>query len=65
MERAKELAVVDKMIKAGVHELRRHQVLLAREQWLEEAEKCDKDRSLRTCEVIVKATMPMELEDED
>ncbi|KAJ7349675.1 PRP1 splicing factor, N-terminal-domain-containing protein [Mycena albidolilacea] len=31
-----ELAVVDKMIVAGVKELKRHQVLLTREQWLKE-----------------------------
>lgn len=57
--------MVDKTIEAGVRELRRHQVLLAREQWLEEAEKCEKDGSPRTCEAIVKATVSMELEDED
>lgn len=64
-ERAKELEVVDKTIEAGVRELRRHQVLLTRDQWLKEAERCESEGSPRTCEAIVKATVAMELEDED
>ncbi|RPD70660.1 hypothetical protein L226DRAFT_525757 [Lentinus tigrinus ALCF2SS1-7] len=35
----KELALVDKTIKAGVRELRRHQALLMRQQWPREAER--------------------------
>ena len=57
--------MVDKTIEAGVRELRRHQVLLTREQWLKEAERCESEGSPRTCEAIVKATVAMELEDED
>ncbi|TFK38187.1 PRP1 splicing factor, N-terminal-domain-containing protein [Crucibulum laeve] len=62
---AKELEMVDKTIEAGVRELRRHQVLLTREQWLKEAERCEEEGSPRTCEAIVKATVAMELEEED
>ena len=61
----KQLTMVDKTIEAGVRELRRHQVFLTREQWLKEAEKCEEDGSLRTCEAIVKATVSMEIEEED
>jgi pre-mRNA-processing factor 6 len=64
-EKAKQLEVVDKTIEAGVRELRRHQVLLTREQWLKEAERCEVDGSPRTCEAIVKATVAMEVEEED
>jgi pre-mRNA-processing factor 6 len=64
-ERAKELELVDRTIEAGVRELRRHQVLLTREQWLKEAERCETDGSPRTCEAIVKATVAMEIEEED
>lgn len=64
-ERKKELEVVDKTIEAGVRELRRHQVLLTREQWLKEAERCESEGSPRTCEAIVKATVAMEVEEED
>ncbi|KAH7885649.1 PRP1 splicing factor, N-terminal-domain-containing protein [Phlebopus sp. FC_14] len=63
--RNKELDVVDKTIEAGVRELRRHQVLLTREQWLKEAERCEAEGSPRTCEAIIKATVAMEVEEED
>lgn len=61
----KELDMVDKTIEAGVRELRRHQVLLTREQWLREAERCEAEGSPRTCEAIVKATIAMDVEEED
>ncbi|GJJ13502.1 hypothetical protein Clacol_007756 [Clathrus columnatus] len=64
-ERAQELEVVDKTIEMGVKSLRQHQVLLTREQWLKEAEKCEEEASPRTCEAIIKATVGMELEEED
>ena len=64
-ERAKELELVDKTIEAGVKELRKHQVLLTRDQWLKEAEKCEVESSPRTCEAIIKATVSMEIEEED
>ncbi|KAI0086964.1 PRP1 splicing factor, N-terminal-domain-containing protein [Irpex rosettiformis] len=63
--RKKELDLVDKTIELGVRELRRHQVLLTREQWLKEAEKCEGDGSPRTCEAIIKATVSMDVEEED
>ncbi|THH32434.1 hypothetical protein EUX98_g1787, partial [Antrodiella citrinella] len=64
-EKKKELDLVDKTIEIGVKELRRHQVLLTREQWLKEAERCEAEESPRTCEAIVKATVAMEVEEED
>ncbi|KAF9490995.1 hypothetical protein BDN71DRAFT_1453513 [Pleurotus eryngii] len=64
-QRAKELETVDKTIEAGVRGLRKHQVLLTREQWLKEAEKCESDGSPRTCEAIVKACIGMGLEDSE
>ncbi|KAF8583123.1 hypothetical protein K439DRAFT_1653578 [Ramaria rubella] len=64
-ERAKELELVDKTIEAGVKELRKYQVLLTRDQWLKEAEKCEAESSPRTCEAIIKATVAMEVEEED
>ncbi|KAF8837700.1 hypothetical protein BDN67DRAFT_908727 [Paxillus ammoniavirescens] len=63
--RDKELDLVDKTIEAGVRELRRHQVLLTRDQWLKEAERCESEGSSRTCEAIIKATVAMEVEEED
>ncbi|KAF5378077.1 hypothetical protein D9615_007629 [Tricholomella constricta] len=64
-EKNKALEVVDKTIEAGVRELRRHQVLLTREQWLKEAERCEMEGSPRTCDAIVKATVAMDIEEED
>ncbi|KAF8876396.1 PRP1 splicing factor, N-terminal-domain-containing protein [Infundibulicybe gibba] len=64
-QRNKELELVDKTIEAGVRELRKHQVLLTRDQWLKEAERCEAEGSPRTCEAIVKATVAMEVEEED
>ncbi|KAH6907027.1 pre-mRNA splicing factor prp1 [Coprinopsis sp. MPI-PUGE-AT-0042] len=58
-ERNKELEVVDKTLEVAVRELRKHQVELTREQWLKEAERCEEEGSLRTCEAIVKATVAM------
>jgi pre-mRNA-processing factor 6 len=63
--RNKELEMVDKTIELAVRGLRRHQVLLTREQWLKEAERCESDGSPRTCEAIIKATVSMEIEEED
>lgn len=63
--REKELLTVDKTIETAVRALRKHHVLLTREQWLKEAEKCETDGALRTCEAIIKATIAMEVEDED
>lgn len=64
-QREKELNAVDNTMKLGAKELRKHGVLLTRDQWLKEAEKCEAEGSLRTCEAIVKATVAMEVEEED
>ncbi|KAI9494764.1 PRP1 splicing factor, N-terminal-domain-containing protein [Zychaea mexicana] len=39
--------------------------VLDREQWLKEAEKCEKNGSVLTCQAIVSATIGLNLEDED
>ncbi|PPQ85952.1 LOW QUALITY PROTEIN: hypothetical protein CVT25_001803 [Psilocybe cyanescens] len=64
-QKAKELELVDKTSEGAVRDLRRHQVLLTRKQWLKEAEKCELEGSPRTCEAIVKATVAMDVEEED
>lgn len=64
-DKAKAYLAIDKTIEAATRELRRHQVLLTREQWLKEAEKCESEGSARTCEAIVKATVAMDVEEED
>ncbi|KZV84508.1 hypothetical protein EXIGLDRAFT_624143 [Exidia glandulosa HHB12029] len=62
---SKEMMLIDRTMESCVKELRRLQVLLTREQWLKEAERCETDGSPRTCEAIVKATIALELDDED
>ncbi|KAF5352069.1 hypothetical protein D9758_009441 [Tetrapyrgos nigripes] len=64
-DKKKTYDMVDKTIEAGVQQLRKHQVLLTRDQWLKEAEKCETQGSVRTCEAIVKATITMDTEEED
>ncbi|KZT22173.1 hypothetical protein NEOLEDRAFT_1164255 [Neolentinus lepideus HHB14362 ss-1] len=64
-ERETALAAVDTAIEHGVRALRKHQVLLTRDQWMKEAEKCEEEGSTRTCEAIVKATVAMDIEEED
>lgn len=61
----KELRVVDSIIEKAVEVLRKNQVILSRDQWLAEAEKCEGDGSPRTSEAIVKATVDMDVDEED
>ncbi|KAF6757076.1 PRP1 splicing factor, N-terminal-domain-containing protein [Ephemerocybe angulata] len=62
-KREKMLLAVDKTVETGVRELRKHGVLLTREQWIAQAEKCEAEGSLRTAEAIVKATMAIGLDE--
>ncbi|KAF8271613.1 PRP1 splicing factor, N-terminal-domain-containing protein [Lactarius quietus] len=64
-KRAEELERVDKTLVAAVRALRAHGVLLTREQWLKEAERCEAEGAPRTCEAIVSATVAMDVEEED
>ncbi len=63
--REKELSFVDLTIDRGIKSLREHGVALSRDQWLNEAEKCESDGSLRTAEAIIKTTISMDVEEED
>ncbi|KAF7978663.1 hypothetical protein HWV62_45188 [Athelia sp. TMB] len=64
-EQQGETSQLDRTIETGVKELKKHGVLLTREQWLKEAERCESEGSPLTCEAIVKATVAMEIEEED
>lgn len=61
----KELMILDGLVERAVENLRKHQAYLTREQWLNEAETCEAEGSTRTCEAIVKATIAMDVEEED
>ncbi|WWD17460.1 hypothetical protein CI109_101901 [Kwoniella shandongensis] len=58
-------AQVDKLMVGAVNSLRKNQVILSREQWLQEAEKCEQDGSPLTAQAIVKATIHQDVEEED
>ncbi|KAI0291955.1 PRP1 splicing factor, N-terminal-domain-containing protein [Russula brevipes] len=64
-KRTEELERVDMTLAAAVRALRAHGVLLTREQWLKEAERCEAEGAPRTCEAIVSATIAMDVEEED
>ena len=58
-------AAVDKLMAGAVASLKRNQVILSREQWLQEAERCESEGSPLTAQAIVKATIHHEVEEED
>lgn len=65
-ERIKKLAAqVDKLMSAAVARLKKNQVILSREQWLQEAERCESELSPLTGQAIVKATIHLDVEEED
>lgn len=65
-EQQRKLAVqVDKVMAMAVSSLTKAQVILTREQWLQEAEVCERDGSPLTAQAIVKASIHLEVEEED
>ncbi|KAN0062216.1 U4/U6 x U5 tri-snRNP complex subunit Prp1 [Thecaphora frezii] len=61
---AKETKVDNAMV-AAVRALRKAGAVLSRDQWLREAEKVEKEGSPMTCAAIVKATMELDLDEQD
>ncbi|KAI8073550.1 PRP1 splicing factor, N-terminal-domain-containing protein [Thamnidium elegans] len=57
--------MVDRIITLAAKALSQSGALLDREQWIEEAEKCEKNGSVLTCQAIVRATIGMGIEEED
>lgn len=60
-----ETAKIDTIIARAVEELARHQVIMSREQWIKEAERCETEESPRTAQAILKATLHLDVEEED
>ncbi|ORY92346.1 PRP1 splicing factor, N-terminal-domain-containing protein [Syncephalastrum racemosum] len=56
---------VDNIIKVAATALSQTGTVLDREQWLKEAEKCEKNGSVLTCQAIVRATIGLNVEEED
>ncbi|BEJ14887.1 hypothetical protein CspHIS471_0406540 [Cutaneotrichosporon sp. HIS471] len=63
--RKKLSSQVDRLMKTAVSSLTKHQAVLTREQWLQEAEKCEQDGSPLTAQAIIKATIHIDVEEED
>jgi pre-mRNA-processing factor 6 len=65
-EHVRKLAAqVDKLMAGAVARLKANSVVLSRESWLQEAEKCEADGSPLTGQAIVKATIGIDIEEED
>ncbi|KAK9448472.1 PRP1 splicing factor, N-terminal-domain-containing protein [Limtongia smithiae] len=64
-ERAGNAARVDMLISRGVAELQRRGGMLKREQWIEEAESCEREGMPATCQAIIRATLGQGIEDDD
>lgn len=64
-QRTAELEKVDQTLALAVPQLRKHGAVLTRDQWLTEAEKCETEGSVRTAEAIIKASVAMDVEEED
>jgi pre-mRNA-processing factor 6 len=56
---------VDKIIEKGIKVLQQYSVVMDRETWLKEAEVAEAGGSPMTCQAIVRATIHMNVEDED
>ncbi|CAJ0756268.1 10544_t:CDS:10 [Entrophospora sp. SA101] len=57
--------MTDKIIARAVTVLSEKGTVLGREQWLQEAEKCEKEGSIGTCQAMVRNTIGMGIEQQD
>lgn len=64
-EQEGDKAQVDKLIQMAVNNLAKHQVVMSRENWLREAERCEQEGSPITAQAIIKATLHLDVEEED
>ncbi|KAJ3045896.1 hypothetical protein HDV00_006162 [Rhizophlyctis rosea] len=58
-------SMVEKLIQRAVQQLAKTGGSLDREQWLQQAEQCEKDGFVLTCQAIVGATIGMGIDEED
>ncbi|KAF9340677.1 hypothetical protein BGZ91_000732 [Linnemannia elongata] len=56
---------VERLVAGAVKTLSMKESALSRDQWLEEAEKCEKNGFINTCQAIVGATIAMGIEEAD
>ena len=56
---------IDKTVATAVASLRRAGAVLSRDQWLQQAEQAEREGSALTCAAIVKATLHLDIDEED
>ncbi|KAF9320561.1 hypothetical protein BG003_005744, partial [Podila horticola] len=56
---------VEKLVAVAVKQLAVKEAALTRDQWLEEAERCEKNGFINTCQAIVRTTIAMGVEEPD
>jgi len=61
----KKIQNIPKLIRNAVKSLKAHKVVIEREQWLEEASKCEKDGSKVVCQAIVHETVGDGVDEQD
>uniref|UniRef100_A0A7N6AF77 Pre-mRNA-processing factor 6 n=1 Tax=Anabas testudineus TaxID=64144 RepID=A0A7N6AF77_ANATE len=57
--------MVDKIIDRAITSLRANGVEINREQWIQDAEECDKAGSVATCQAVIRAVIGIGIEEED
>ena len=56
---------VDKIIKRSIESLRNHRVDVSREEWLTDAENCEKAGNILTCQAIISNVIGMNVDEQD
>jgi pre-mRNA-processing factor 6 len=56
---------INALMSRALTELEESGAMLSRERWIEEAEKCEKDGGILTCQAIIKGTLAMGIDEED
>ncbi|XP_013768209.1 pre-mRNA-processing factor 6 [Pundamilia nyererei] len=57
--------MVEKIIDRAITSLRANGVEINREQWIQDAEECDKASSVATCQAVIRAVIGIGIEEED
>lgn len=57
--------MVEKIVDRAITSLRANRVEINREQWIQDAEECDKAGSVVTCQAVTRAVIGIGIEEED
>lgn len=61
----KSIEMIERILRAAVKSLKKHQVEMSRDSWLKEAEACEKVGAILTCGAIVRTCLEIGVEAED